>query len=186
VLLLQASHGFDFNKCISQGVPFMPVRTRDFQLAQLKRTYEPRSTPVSPTSEADKAFITELVSLVTRWLAGKLPEQPGTDDGSGGSSSLHDASVQLTRSAAVSASSSVAVANTAAAGAGDGGDCSQQQQQQQLPPQPWPYQELAKPQFGISTHPGFWVRKVRQFCLCQLVLRLVLNLRAGNRETHRI
>jgi hypothetical protein len=179
----------------------MPVRTRDFQLAQLKRTYEPRSTPVSPTSEADKAFITELVSLVTRWLAGKLPEQPGTDDGSGGSSSLHDASVQLTRSAAVSASSSVAVANTAAAGAGDGGDCSQQQQQQQLPPQPWPelllpplnsfhrllaYQELAKPQFGISTHPGFWVRKVRQFCLCQLVLRLVLNLRAGNRETHRI
>jgi hypothetical protein len=29
--------GFDFNRCISQGVPYMPVRTRDFQLLQVRR-----------------------------------------------------------------------------------------------------------------------------------------------------
>ena len=34
-LVFLSEHGFDFNKCISQGVPYMPVRTRDFQLLQV-------------------------------------------------------------------------------------------------------------------------------------------------------
>jgi hypothetical protein len=33
--------GFDFNRCISQGVPYMPVRTRDFQLLQVRRSLQP-------------------------------------------------------------------------------------------------------------------------------------------------
>lgn len=36
-LTFLSQHGFDFNKCIGQGVPFMPVRQRDWQLQQVRQ-----------------------------------------------------------------------------------------------------------------------------------------------------
>jgi hypothetical protein len=36
-LAFLAEHGFDFNTCIKEGVPYMPLRTRDWQLMQVNR-----------------------------------------------------------------------------------------------------------------------------------------------------
>ncbi|KAF8069569.1 psi1 [Scenedesmus sp. PABB004] len=144
-LAFLASHGFDFNACIRDGVPFMPLRARDFQLLQVNRTYEPRSAAVAGTDE-DRAFVEGLVALVTAWVAGRPlpalpgvpPPPPGDGDDAPGSSSDEPA--------------------------GDGGGGAAPGAELALPPlnsfkRLLAYQELRKPQFGVEGHPGFWVKK---------------------------
>lgn len=47
-LAFLADHGFDFNTCIKQGVPYMPLRTRDWQLMQVNRAQDTTSDLTLP------------------------------------------------------------------------------------------------------------------------------------------
>ncbi|WIA30112.1 hypothetical protein OEZ86_000207 [Tetradesmus obliquus] len=158
-LVFLASHGFDFNRCISQGVPYMPVRTRDFQLLQVNRSNEPRGDPVVVSSDEDKAFVAELVQMVSDWLAGRPPSPSSSavvkDE-------LEEAATAMQEDVMGSEPDEAPAAAAAAA-------ASEQQQQQwqelALPPlnsykRLLAYQELRKPQFGVEGHPGFWVKRL--------------------------
>uniref|UniRef100_A0A383V5Q0 Uncharacterized protein n=1 Tax=Tetradesmus obliquus TaxID=3088 RepID=A0A383V5Q0_TETOB len=160
-LVFLASHGFDFNRCISQGVPYMPVRTRDFQLLQVNRSNEPRGDPVVVSSDEDKAFVAELVQMVSDWLAGRPPSPSSSavvkDE-------LEEAATAMQEDVMGSEPDEAPAAAAAAAAA-----ASEQQQQQwqelALPPlnsykRLLAYQELRKPQFGVEGHPGFWVKRL--------------------------
>ncbi|GIL60258.1 hypothetical protein Vafri_14886 [Volvox africanus] len=71
-----ASQGFDFNRCIYDGVPFIPVKQRDEMLRQLDRDTNtvlgagegPRNH-VELTKPEDQMFVQELVESVRDWLA---------------------------------------------------------------------------------------------------------------------
>ncbi|GIL80439.1 hypothetical protein Vretifemale_9634 [Volvox reticuliferus] len=71
-----ASQGFDFNRCIYDGVPFIPVKQRDEMLRQLDRDTNtvlgggegPRHD-VELTKPEDQMFVQELVESVREWLA---------------------------------------------------------------------------------------------------------------------
>jgi len=64
-----ASQGFDFNKWVYQGVPFMPARERNRRAEQImSSSNEPRNEVVVSKVE-DIAFVEELVKRVTAWLA---------------------------------------------------------------------------------------------------------------------
>jgi hypothetical protein len=107
------------------------------------------------SSEEDKAFVAELVQMVSDWLAGRPPSP---------SSSAVKAELEEAATAMQEDTMGSGPDEPAAAGG-------QQQQQQQdwqelaLPPlnsykRLLAYQELHKPQFGVEGHPGFWVKRV--------------------------
>ncbi|GLC47457.1 hypothetical protein PLESTM_002076300, partial [Pleodorina starrii] len=79
-----ASQGFDFNRCIYDGVPFMPVRQRDELLRQIDRDNGGGGggaggegggrADVALTKPEDQAFVQGLLASVHEWLAGSSPE----------------------------------------------------------------------------------------------------------------
>lgn len=71
-----ASQGFDFNKVVYEGVPFMSVRTRDWILSRIDRPNESRSVEV--TKPEDVTFLAELKDKVLEWMSD--PERPVTLD----------------------------------------------------------------------------------------------------------
>jgi hypothetical protein len=108
--------------------------------------------PATASTAEDKAFVQDLIQLVTDWLAGK-----GIQDSllhmNGGLSTDEDAAM-------LSADDD---GQAAAAGALVNGV---QQQQLLLAPlnsfrRLLAFQELRKPQFGVQGHPGFYTTKVR-------------------------
>eukprot|EP00878_Enallax_costatus_P043500 GHUV01051504.1.p1 GENE.GHUV01051504.1~~GHUV01051504.1.p1 ORF type:complete len:320 (+),score=110.06 GHUV01051504.1:1070-2029(+) len=158
-LVFLSEHGFDFNKCISQGVPYMPVRTRDFQLLQVNRSGEPRGgEPVVVTTDNDKAFIADLIQLVTDWLAGNMPS----------SSSMLPNGCAAATSAAGSGTDDERMGTSADEADPVAVAAAQQEQQHaelELPmmnsyQRLLAYQELSKAQFGVEGHPGFWMKKL--------------------------
>ncbi|KAF6265217.1 hypothetical protein COO60DRAFT_1035218 [Scenedesmus sp. NREL 46B-D3] len=161
-LVFLASHGFDFNRCISQGVPYMPVRTRDFQLLQVNRSNEPRGDPVVASSANDQAFVAQLVETVADWLAGRPP----SPSSSALNSKLEEAVTAVQEDAMGSGPDDAQEpAATAAAGVQQQQEQQQQQQELALPPlnsykRLLAFQELRKPQFGVEGHPGFWVKRL--------------------------
>ncbi|PNH12351.1 Poly(A)-specific ribonuclease PARN [Tetrabaena socialis] len=75
-LAFLASQGFDFNRCIYDGIPFMPVRQRDELLRQLERDYGGGAeggggggNDVVLSKAEDIAFVQGLVASVREWLA---------------------------------------------------------------------------------------------------------------------
>ncbi|KAG2487082.1 hypothetical protein HYH03_014327 [Edaphochlamys debaryana] len=72
-LAFLASQGFDFNRCIYDGVPFMPVRQRDEALRQLGRDSDEdgasRGPDVALTQPQDIEFVEGLLNTVREWLA---------------------------------------------------------------------------------------------------------------------
>lgn len=80
-LAFLAGQGFDFNRCIYDGVPFMPVRQRDDLLRRV--TQPPRDGEGAPNSDNDVAltkpddiaFVQGLLAQVNEWLATN-PSQP--------------------------------------------------------------------------------------------------------------
>jgi hypothetical protein len=133
---------------------------------QVNRSNEPRGDPVVASTDDDKAFVADLVQMVTDWLAG----QPPSPSSSGVASQLAAADA-ATAMQEDTMGSGPDEQEPAAAEAGG-----QQQQQQDwqelaLPPlnsykRLLAYQELRKPQFGVEGHPGFWLKKVRLACGC--------------------
>lgn len=116
------------------------------------------------TAAEDVVFIQELVALVTNWLAGKALQDSDLH--------LHGASTSDEDAGMLSGDESMplAVAAAAAAGAVANGDAvgGVQEQRDQLLLAPLnsyrrllAFQELRKAQFGVESHPGFWVKKVR-------------------------
>eukprot|EP00879_Flechtneria_rotunda_P010761 GHRR01011244.1.p1 GENE.GHRR01011244.1~~GHRR01011244.1.p1 ORF type:complete len:413 (+),score=126.85 GHRR01011244.1:1149-2387(+) len=157
-LAFLASHGFDFNKCILQGVPYMPVRTRDLQLLQVNRSYEPRGPPVVITTDEDKALVADLMQRISSWLAAQ-PVSDGCAAMDGGS-----ATAGLANGRNGPANNELIAMDDSS----DEADAAMGQQWQSdelvLPPMNsyqrlLAYQELQKPQFGVDGHPGFWVKK---------------------------
>jgi hypothetical protein len=119
---------------------------------------------VVASTDDDKAFVAELVAMVTDWLAGRPP----SPSSSAVASELADATTAMQEDTMGSGPDEQEPAAAEAAG--------QQQQQQQdwqelaLPPlnsykRLLAYQELRKPQFGVEGHPGFWVKKVCLACV---------------------
>lgn len=123
---------------------------------QVNRSNEPRGDPVAVSSEEDKAFVAELIQLVTDWLAGRAPAGPGSTTAAG-PDAARDGLTTDEDAMGSSADDDSAAALGAAAPALD---------ELLLPPlnsyrRLLAYQELRKPQFGVEGHPGFWVKKVR-------------------------
>lgn len=59
-------HGFDFNKWIHDGIPFMPGSLRDKKLQFVEAA--PRRSEIVPMSEEDKMLVADLKLNVRRWL----------------------------------------------------------------------------------------------------------------------
>ncbi|KXZ50071.1 hypothetical protein GPECTOR_18g5 [Gonium pectorale] len=74
-LAFLASQGFDFNRCIYDGVPFMPVRQRDEQLRQLDRDFSSGGggNDVVLSKPEDIAYVEGLLGQVRAWLEGSEP-----------------------------------------------------------------------------------------------------------------
>jgi hypothetical protein len=121
-------------------------------LPQVSRSYEARA-PATPSSPEDAAFLVELVLLVTDWLAGRP---------------LGDSSLLLLGGGGATNGSGSGGDQDMAAGSDE--DVQQQEagllDELSLAPlnsfrRLLAFQELRKSQFGVATHPGFWVKKVR-------------------------
>lgn len=134
---------------------------------QVNRSSEPRGAePITITTDKDKAFISDLVQLVTDWLAGSMPSSSNMLP-NGVAAAEPAPNVALTDADLLGTSDEAdpaAAANEALA--------QQQHDELELPAlnsyqRLLAYQELAKPQFGVESHPGFWVKKVRlNTCEC--------------------
>ena len=72
-----SSCDFDFNKCVSQGVPFTsPSAARK---AEARRGRAEQRPPIVPSNERDVDFVKQLTEDVGLWLA-KRPEDDAEDD----------------------------------------------------------------------------------------------------------
>ncbi|BDA49408.1 Poly(A)-specific ribonuclease PARN [Coccomyxa sp. Obi] len=67
-----ASQGFDFNKFVYEGIPFMCVADRDRRLEGISR--EPCRSGISIHKPEDVAFVAALVQQVSAWLQGSGTE----------------------------------------------------------------------------------------------------------------
>ncbi len=133
---------------------------------QVNRGFEPRSDPVVVSTEADKAFVAELVQLVTDWLDGKQPSSTSSslwpmENG------IDAAAADASRTGCPPGPVDEGPAAAAAATVDASGQQLQLQLQQELVlpalnsyKRLLAYQELRKPQFGVEGHPGFWIKKV--------------------------
>ncbi len=61
-----ASQGFDFNKFVYEGIPFMSVAERDRRLEGISR--EPSRSEISIHKPEDMDFVAALVQQVSAWL----------------------------------------------------------------------------------------------------------------------
>jgi hypothetical protein len=124
--------------------------------SQVNRSNEPRSDPVVVSSPEDKAFVAELVQMVTDWLAGRPP----SPSSSAVKAELDEAATAVQEDDTMGSEPDEQQPSAAA----------NQQQQQDWQELALPvlnsykrllaYQELRKPQFGVEGHPGFWVKRV--------------------------
>lgn len=127
--------------------------------SQVNRSSEPRGAePVLITTDKDKAFVADLVQLVTDWLAGNMPSSSnllpngaaGAEEAVG-AAAIHEEQMGTSADEADPAAAALVL---------------QQHDELELPAlnsyqRLLAYQELAKPQFGVEGHPGFWVKRVR-------------------------
>ena len=67
--------GFDLNKCIARGIPFVPAAERSRAAAREARLAQ--RPPIIPSSDRDKAFVANLLIKVAEWLT------RSDDDGDG-------------------------------------------------------------------------------------------------------
>lgn len=61
-----AGQGFDFNKFVYEGIPFMRAADRDRRLGNLQR--EPCRSEISIHKADDVAFVEQLIAQVSAWL----------------------------------------------------------------------------------------------------------------------
>ena len=73
-LAFLADNGFDFNKCISKGLPFVPAADRARAMERRQRAAS--RPPIIATSDRDREYVARLVREVTAWLA-KGEDQTG-------------------------------------------------------------------------------------------------------------
>lgn len=131
---------------------------------QVNRSSEPRE-PITATNDRDKAFIADLVQLVTDWLAGNMPSTSNMIP-NGYASAAETTGAMTDEEQPGSSADELDEAAVAAARL--------QHDELALPAfnsyqRLLAYQELSKPQFGMEGHPGFWVKKVRGYCIIVLV-----------------
>ena len=67
--------GFDLNKCVARGIPFVPAAERSRVAAREARLAQ--RPPIIPSSDRDKAFVANLLVKVAEWLS------RSDDDGDG-------------------------------------------------------------------------------------------------------
>lgn len=67
--------GFDLNKCVARGIPFVPAAERSRVAAREARLAQ--RPPIIPSSDRDKAFVANLLIKVAEWLS------RSDDDGDG-------------------------------------------------------------------------------------------------------
>ena len=70
-----AECGFDLNKCVARGIPFVPAAERSRVAAREARLAQ--RPPIIPSSDRDKAFVANLLIKVAEWLS------RSDDDGDG-------------------------------------------------------------------------------------------------------
>ena len=70
-----AECGFDLNKCVARGIPFVPAAERSRVAAREARLAQ--RPPIIPSSDRDKAFVANLLVKVAEWLS------RSDDDGDG-------------------------------------------------------------------------------------------------------
>ncbi|MEW5316777.1 MAG: hypothetical protein WDW38_008127 [Sanguina aurantia] len=75
-----ASQGFDFNKFVYQGVPYIPAKALEKQQQSLARDNgeRHRRSDIAVTKPEDQAYVAALVADVTRWLAAPEAEAEAT------------------------------------------------------------------------------------------------------------
>ena len=62
-----AECGFDLNKCVKRGIPFVPAAERSRVAAREARLAQ--RPPIIPSSDRDKAFVANLLVKVAEWLS---------------------------------------------------------------------------------------------------------------------
>ena len=62
-----AECGFDLNKCVARGIPFLPAAERSRVAAREARLAQ--RPPIIPSSDRDKAFVANLLVKVAEWLS---------------------------------------------------------------------------------------------------------------------
>ena len=62
-----AECGFDLNKCVARGIPFVPAAERSRVAAREARLAQ--RPPIIPSSDRDKAFVANLLVKVAEWLS---------------------------------------------------------------------------------------------------------------------
>ena len=72
-----ANNGFDFNKCIREGVPYVPASER--ARAEARRGRNRDRPPIVPSNDRDRGVVAALIAVVTAWL--KLTDE--SDDAHG-------------------------------------------------------------------------------------------------------
>ena len=75
-LAFLAENGFDFNKCIRKGLPYVPASEKERVDAQRARSAS--RPPIVATSERDTEFVTRIKRQITLWLA--AGNEDGEDD----------------------------------------------------------------------------------------------------------
>ena len=58
--------GFDLNKCVGKGIPFVPASERS--KTEQRRAQLAQRPPIIPSSDRDIAFVRDLLIKVTDWL----------------------------------------------------------------------------------------------------------------------
>ena len=73
--------GFDLNKCVARGIPFVPAAERSRVAAREARLAQ--RPPIIPSSDRDKAFVANLLIEVAEWLSRSDDDGDGDGDGDG-------------------------------------------------------------------------------------------------------
>ena len=71
--------GFDLNKCVARGIPFVPAAERSRAAAREARLAQ--RPPIIPSSDRDKAFVANLLIKVAEWLSRSDDDGDGDGDG---------------------------------------------------------------------------------------------------------
>ena len=71
--------GFDLNKCVARGIPFVPAAERSRVAAREARLAQ--RPPIIPSSDRDKAFVANLLIKVAEWLSRSDDDGDGDGDG---------------------------------------------------------------------------------------------------------
>ena len=71
--------GFDLNKCVGKGIPFVPASERS--KTEQRRAQLAQRPPIIPSSDRDIAFVRDLLIKVTDWLTRSDNDEEDSADG---------------------------------------------------------------------------------------------------------